>query len=164
MRIKQVLACFAALCLLLSPTLFAQNADVLAQEYDKAFYAGNYSVALPLIESLLAISPDNPDYQRERIKMLALLDREADFLDAFRKLREKESDSNFKRSEEIVKFKLLPEKYLELLKADAQTHNDGAFLEKFFPNIQLVQNSETKAQDGIAADAGHLPPLKQVNP
>lgn len=164
MKNKQVLAGLAIVCLSLCSVLLAQNADILAQEYDKAFYSGNYSVALPLIESLLAISPDNPDFHRERIKMLAMLDHENEFLDAFRKLRAKEGDSRLDRSEEIVKFPLLPSKYRELLKADAQSRNDNAFLEKFSEKLQLVQNPETGANNGTTGESNYSAPENRPNP
>ncbi|MFZ5952466.1 MAG: hypothetical protein ACOYXC_17325 [Candidatus Rifleibacteriota bacterium] len=119
------------LCHLALP-LRAQDESIIAKEYDKAFYAAKYTVALPLIKTLLAMDPENLAYQREYIKMLALLDEKEQFIVEFDKLRKIESDGHFDNIQQVISFQLLPEDYLQLIQSEAEKNNDTQILQRFF--------------------------------
>lgn len=110
-----------------------QDESAIIAEYDKAFYSGKYEVGLPLINTLLALDPDNLAYLREKVKMLALLDQKKEFLLEFRRLRKEEFDNHFDQISEVIKFEKLPAAYRELIAEEAQKSNDQAVLKKFFP-------------------------------
>ncbi|MEW6711560.1 MAG: hypothetical protein AB1403_17185 [Candidatus Riflebacteria bacterium] len=112
--------------------LWSQDESIIAKEYDKAFYAGKYTVALPLIKTLLAMDPENLAYQREYIKMLSLLDEREQFIIEFQKLRKVESDGHFDNLQEVISFQLLPDDYLQLIRSEAEKNNDIQILQRFF--------------------------------
>lgn len=134
-----------------------QDENVLVQEYDKAFYTQKYTVALPLIETLLALDPGNLAYRREQIKMLALLDQENEFLEAFRILRLAEADNHFDHLGGVIRFELLPEKYLDLIRVEVQKTNDQALLKAFFPQLKFAQSLQMTGKSELSSYSSFKP-------
>lgn len=143
-----------------------QDENVLVLEYDKAFYAQKYTVALPLIETLMALAPENLAYRREQIKMLALLDQEKEFLEAFRVLRMAEADNHFDHLGGVIRFELLPEKYLDLIRVEAQKTNDHALLKSFFPQLKIAQSQQMTGKSDLSdySQAKPIPEAPTANP
>jgi len=77
-------------CLTFIPLLFLHVAgycETLAERYDKYFYSKDYQNALSTIDELLKSNPNDLSFIRERAKILAALNRDAEFILELRRLR-----------------------------------------------------------------------------
>lgn len=138
----------------------AQDQNILANEYDKAFYAENYEIALPIIDSLAKIDPMNLHYKREKVKMLALLDQQENFIQEVFELRDLEIDQDLPHIAEVLNFPGLPRELEEMIRIRAEKEQDELILNNFFPQrlengTEMVKATalETVENQGVSSDS-----------
>lgn len=145
------IAVFSCLLSLIPLALLAQDESILALEYDKAFYAKNYEVADAIIDSLLKISPNNPQYRREKVKMLALLDQPEEFASNLSQLLQIDRSNDFKQTKELLAFASLKEKYKELIIATARKNGEESLLATINEKADEQQSPVFNLVEGFAA-------------
>lgn len=128
----------------------AQTEQQLTEMYNTAFYAKNYSSAVITIEKLLAISPNNIDFIRERIKMAGALNNIGDFIKYMKNLRLQNNPNAIPTFYDLLNSEFIPIDYCEVLGEYYKSQNDEFILrtwdQQVKRNVKISSTSKTSPQ------------------